>query len=604
MSKLHNSNEIILTTDDFRQCGWQDWVDAPIAKSSNFVFENKFSEAAKLALDNNELVKSKALRLLHDACSMRLNPESSNEPFVPMMLLADGRRLAISDDLKADMLALAGLVVDITNPWLKARLADLAWLLILPKDKNYAQIAIDAYSQLPINIETWCLGIDKCFERAINLSFSLKDNACKNTLATKIYNAFELANQAEMSLALRLAQLILDKNLCVEQSHGIAQKLKGLARAFSRETRYLLSGEYYELAAKFYDGATQIDKKMEMLAARAESFMKEAQHRMATTPCHGSAAHHYENAIKAYRKIPTKYRFNYNVKKRVEELRHLVNIHHVKSQADMQTFALPTLDISESITSAQNHVKNKSVSEALIAFASILPFVNLVELHERATESASSNIFFSMFGSYLLAEDGRKISQRPSSGIFGASEAAIWENMIREYLFHTQIAVTGFINPAHDVLLVQNRLSEGYFIDLANQSPNVPKGRERLFGRALFAGYDNDFEVAIHLLTPQIEHLVRWHLKNRNILTTHFDKNGIETENGLSALVDLPEVKAIFGENIAFELKALFCDPQGANLRNKIAHGLLDSDACNSSEVVYAWWFGLKLLLSNLKLSI
>ena len=63
--------------------------------------------------------------------------------------------------------------------------------------------------------------------------------------------------------------------------------------------------------------------------------------------------------------------------------------------------------------------------------------------------------------------------------------------------------------------------------------------------------------------------------------------------------MDLPETERIFGENLSFEIKALFCDPSGANLRNNLAHGLLDDQACQSVYAIYAWWFGLKLVFNS-----
>jgi hypothetical protein len=40
--------------------------------------------------------------------------------------------------------------------------------------------------------------------------------------------------------------------------------------------------------------------------------------------------------------------------------------------------------------------------------------------------------------------------------------------------------------------------------------------------------------------------------------------------------MELPEIETIFGKDLSFEIKALFCDPFGPNLRNELAHGLLD----------------------------
>jgi hypothetical protein len=175
----------------------------------------------------------------------------------------------------------------------------------------------------------------------------------------------------------------------------------------------------------------------------------------------------------------------------------------------------------------------------------------------------------------------------------------IRSEMIRDYGILVGIVVQGDIWPALEVLLLEHRLREADFIGLANQSPIVPRGRERLFGKALFAGYDRDFVTAIHLLVPQIEHMVRVHLKQAGAKTTTLDIDGIENENGLSALMALPEAEKVFGEDLSFELKALLCDSFGPNLRNELAHGLLDDDACQSVYAIYAWWFGLRLVFNT-----
>ena len=55
---------------------------------------------------------------------------------------------------------------------------------------------------------------------------------------------------------------------------------------------------------------------------------------------------------------------------------------------------------------------------------------------------------------------------------------------------------------------------------------------------------------------------------------------------------------AKFGEDLTYEIKALFCDPMGPNLRNNVAHGLLNDQQANSVEAVYAWWLGLQLVFN------
>ena len=137
----------------------------------------------------------------------------------------------------------------------------------------------------------------------------------------------------------------------------------------------------------------------------------------------------------------------------------------------------------------------------------------------------------------------------------------------------------------------------------ARYSTAVPPERETLFGKGLYQGFNGDFATAIHLLAPQIEHAVRFQLKLRDVTTTALNGEGIETENGLSALIDMPQVREIFGADTTFEIKALFCSPHGANIRNNVAHGVLNDSQCYSTHCVYAWWFALKLVMNSLRSS-
>ena len=137
------------------------------------------------------------------------------------------------------------------------------------------------------------------------------------------------------------------------------------------------------------------------------------------------------------------------------------------------------------------------------------------------------------------------------------------------------VVVHGIDTTCLDVLTFEHRLRTADFIELARRSPIVPVGREVLFGKALAQGFNRDFATSIHLLAPQIEHMVRFHLKSVGVRTAHLDQDGIETESGLSALIELPKTLDIFGEDLAYEIgAACSVTSSGPNLRNNIAHGL------------------------------
>ena len=230
------------------------------------------------------------------------------------------------------------------------------------------------------------------------------------------------------------------------------------------------------------------------------------------------------------------------------------------------------------------------------------------ELRENTIEQIRNYPIQFLFSGQLMSRDGRVIARRPGmapsstlsdKGEADEGEETIRAKMIENYCLHVNLVVLGCILPAQEVLLLEHRLREADFVNLARHSPIVPIGRERLFGKALFAGYDRDFVTSLHILVPQIEHMVRYHLKQAGVQTTNLDSDGIENEIGLSSLMELPQTEEIFGEDLSFEIKALFCGPFGPNLRNELAHGLLDDTACYSSGAIYAWWFGLKLVLNT-----
>ena len=114
-----------------------------------------FSAAARQAISEGRNAHGKVLWLLADACSMRLTPESVNEPYKPFMVMGE-QRSAIPDDFSDSDLAFYATMVDaVDDPWLKARLADVTWLRMRKRDVRFALVGIDSYRLITLDTETW-----------------------------------------------------------------------------------------------------------------------------------------------------------------------------------------------------------------------------------------------------------------------------------------------------------------------------------------------------------------------------------------------------------------------------------------------------------------
>lgn len=596
--------DLVISAQDFADCD----CEAALASEARVGYSSMwqaFSSAARKASDDDRLSHGKALWLLADACSMTLAPKSLNEPFKPFMVM-EGRRSVIPDDLSESDIAFYAEIVDaIDDAWLKARVADLVWLKQLPRNVQFALAAIDAYRLIPLDAETWVCGGHECWERAISLARMLKAGAGTRLteLEAAIFDAFNTATKESGFLGLWLADLLDANGLGRTHSSVIAQKLNALAVEFEWDGDLHRSRELFDAASRWFDRSGDEAKSAEMTVAVAEGWAKEAIARVSSDqPSHMVAASFYEKAIQIYRSIPRSQRAIHQGDERIAELHRHMNDAGEKSLDELSEVKTPGVDITEFVENARKSVSGKSVQEALFSFANIYKGAQVEQIRTSAEKILRQSIFRRLAGSTHLSRDGRVIAKQPAAGFDNApasDDPALWAQMIHDYQILINIVVHGDIWPAHEVLLQEHRLREDDFIGLASQSPIVPRGRERLFGKALYAGFDRDFTVSMHLLAPQIEHMVRFHLKNAGVKTTNLDIDGIENENGLSTLMDLPEVEKVFGKDLSFEIKALFCDALGPNLRNELAHGLLDDDSFQSIYAIYAWWMGLRLVFNT-----
>ena len=579
--------------EDFRRSGWK----TAIAFSDRGGYSSMWRPlhlAAKAAVESGNLAEGKLLWLFADACSLRLDPESPNAPLRPTFPGA----VAVDCFEASDIELFAQIAEDVDDAWLQGRLADLVWLLNRPRELRYALLAIDAYRKLDLAKER-CSGDGKqCWQRAINLARSL--GPCAEERVTQmegsILAAFDAAGKEDGFLAFWLSELLFENRMGRSHSASVAERLQSLAQLFDEVGESVHARRYFHSAAKWYKAAGNRRNADEMTLSIAEACVKAAEQKKSSEPPNYAAAHDlYESAVQILRKIRGS-REELRIAERLLEIRRLMRDAGERAVEGMKLYKAPSIDPWKMIQDARKAVTGKTAEDALVALAAIVPIFRKAELVERAKESLELPSR-ALFPTTHMASDGRVIAKQVDPHT--DEEEALLGAMVKEYTADVVIFVQGSILPALEVINLEHRLHEADLVWLAEQSPIVPRGRARFFGKALFAGFDQDFVGALHLLIPQFEAMVRFHLQGVGAVTTHLGTEGIENEKGLSALVKFPEMVRVFGEDLSFEITALFCHQLGPNLRNQLAHGLLSYGACESFASVYAWWFGLRIILAN-----
>lgn len=588
-------------------CSTQEFVDKSNA-IINAPFQYGYSSISSIYAENAHLERlnqndklANALDIASRVCSMNLAPESPNEPFRPSI----HNLQVVADDFSAEELAfIESVYIDITDELVKARFADLLWLRINPKKIKYAQTAIQNYFLLPIDYETWNIDIGDCWRRCIQLAHQINDKDSVKNISSSLKAAFEKEYQNSPFMNLWIAEIIESNNLLKDQLIYIAEGLFYYAVDFCSSGAYHIARDYLFLAERIFRIQGEKDNELDCLLLSAESFEHEGNvHSYGNRKNEIGANLSYESSLQAYRKVPKAKRDEFGITEKLDAISKRITTTGHNLLSEMVNLKIATVDISQIKANSIEHVKGKeSLDHSLLCFTGLVSN-KYQQSRTQAIHSIDSSFFSNLFSSSHISHDGRTIARTPSLNVNGDSaerELVIYNQAIQDFRISAQLIVEGQIVPALHQILLEFRITKEYLEKLCYLSPIVPRDREYLMSSALWSGFEYDFRNCIHLLAPQVEHLIRTKLKDSGVNTSHIDVNGIENEKGLSSLLSDERAKDVLGEDLLFELQALFTESIGANLRNEVAHGLLNDQNSESYAGIYAWWVILKLIVRSL----
>lgn len=601
MTENPEKDPAVVGIEDFRATDIASAI-AGRTRHDYYGLSTSLATAARTARDNERPAQEKVLHLLANACSLLLFPTSPNESFRPFKVIEGQRSFAIEDFRTSDLSLIADIAKEVDDPLLRARLADLAWHLVTPRDFRLAHTAIDAYRQIKPNNLTWPTVGRDCFDRATYLA-RLLGRGAGNRLAeieAEALEAFGLACVSNPLFAVDLAESMHRHRLGMSSALSTGKALVALAGSSTESLGNVRA--YLGAAIQWFRVAGDSAETVAATVRVAALWAKEATDLLsADNPSSLVVAHCIERAIQTYRSIPRASREAHSIEDRIRELRTLLSGIGEKRIDDLRTVTSPPINLEQIILHARGRLHGKTGDDALWALAMIHGGISVSTIRASATQIINSHPFQSLFDSAHLSRDGRVIARQVGSSALDdnpqGTSTAVWAQMIKLYQIQIGIIAQGQILPALEEASILNRFREEDLATIAALSPIVPYGREKLIGKALHLGLERDFVSAAHILVPQIEHLARFLLKANAEKTTTVDEGGIEHEVGLSTLAESSVFGRIFGEDLSFEIRALLCDQFGPNLRNEIAHGLIDDTTCYTPSMVYVWHLGMRLVL-------
>lgn len=598
-----------MTTDEkskrdlFLECDWT----YDLEKYKNYNYTSLCLSLHQAATDMQESGKIKhyeVLLFLSYIASLSLVPERQHEPYKHASeslreQLAAFRPAHMIDE---DFIFLESILDDVKHPLLKARLADLLWVYNKPKNHLHARKAIDAYIEMPID-KNWNDSIEIGWERAITLSLQLRDNSRVDRIKAEMFDAIkrEISNPENHFLSLTIGRMLNRTGIDKDYRELLAQLFFTHAECLKGKHSYGLARQFYELAVKKYYQLKDKENWASSLLAIAQCFEMEAE----AFPTPMQAHESFERALLAYRAIPNENRKTLGIEDKIDDIQRKIARAGEDSLAYMVRIPYPKTDFSDIEIEAKNYVSGKSGAiDALIYFVNQYQGPNYEEVEKNAKQSLHQSFFSGLFSVKHLDRGGRVFARSPATNKFEPYDGSINEEVLEGKIYELfKLEVSGVVQhmimPALEQITHEYRVSKDLLRAICEASPIIPRDRIMLIVDALWYGFEYEFAASIHLLCPQIENIVRTELNNKGVITLT-SEDGIAKENGLSTLMKHPKIVDIFGKNLSFEIEFIFSKALGYNLRNNVAHGLLDdAEATSSVGCIYAWWMTLRIILKN-----
>jgi hypothetical protein len=550
------------------------------------IFRDRSTELA--AQDQKEFAL--LFGLLAEVSSMWLDPRKSDS--LGPLWEFNGQSSATPYNIKDEYIdLLAGLLPHLDDPELQARVADVLWLR--KRDFRAGKQAIVSYlasAKLLRSSEDWEAHTFDRIERARSLAKALTDREGLQSIVeyvSQLILEFKDGLEANLSALLSLFRMLQRQGILSEKADEFAVLAEECAAIAQEKLDWHVTQMYWECAAVWYKITENEELRQKALIFAAECDVQQALNAANEIPPRYMAAHAFvEDAITALRRIGGQ-------SARVEQLHAMLIEYGEKSLEQMQLLSV-TVDFGPSIEKARNVVAGRSLQDALFVWAHLTSVVSLEGMRDEATKNINENPLRFLVSRRSLSRSGKTVWR--ASGESLDSDETVHEEMLSLVGIYHEAVVASTLGPALYQINLEHRIHAEEITHIVKNNPLVLSGHEEIYIRGLVAGLQGDNLIAAHLLFPQIEALLRELLVQTGNLTSSLNNDLIQDEYPLSTILYWPQLEAILGVDIVFNLKALLVERGGSNLRNLALHGLMEHNEFYSHKITYLVWLILKLL--------
>ncbi len=587
-----------VAADDLRRYDWSA-VLAQVGVKDCHHFYTGFIRALEERQKAGDDLGVRVYRLLAAVASFHPNYDAAGNPYGPMRVDTDGTRSLMAEDLtKDDLAALHGIAGEIAEPEFRARVADVVWEC--GRDFKAAHAAVRAFHDAAQQHKTddlWPPYAER-MERAVDLAARLGFGQPLH-LEMLGYIETAIAEYEKKPKSELLPHRLMD--IAFEHQTTKATEYAALAARLAGDMaaagNWHAAERYWQQAARWHRRLKNEGESKRCLLAAAECFVSIGEGFLTGPQASaGGASHWFSRAVAALRQIQAEPKRIAAVHRRLLELQRQAL--GEMGAMDIKLEEIPGFLDAEKQTqeAAAAHVRGHPTWEAIGRLAHITKPTDAAALRAQLKEQSKEFIWDKIVGTSKLDASGKVADIRPATG-FGAEEDGPMRQKMCEQAAQTHwpIQVGWKIEPARRVIIREHALRVGDLGFLVEHNPLIPPGHEMIILRGLQAGFFGDWLVAMHLLVPQVEGMVRQVLQQNGVITSNLAADLTQEEKDLNQLLWMPEAEQAFGPDILFDLRAILIERFGHNLRNESAHAMIAAPRFYQAASVYFWWLMLWL---------
>ncbi len=526
------------------------------------------------------------LSLLSDVCTYGLKPDDTREPYGPRVRGAGWRSASIEDLDEPQLAFLVEIYEGLPAGELRARVADVVF--VRRRHQQFARAAIDAYldaADALMTPEQWVEASHR-LERALAISSSVRSE--RDRVVARVVDEINKKRVDSGYFSAKMMQAFQDHRL--GDAAAMATVAEEAAQAAFAAKEWDRAREYFALLAHWRRKIGDSAGDQQARRDSANCYVEQA----AAAESRSLEGTFLQQAIQSLRTLGGTQAEVTRLHERLVEVER-------ESLKELKEHSTP-INLGENPERARAHVTGQTLQQAIMRMSLLWRPDPIAKIQEAVLVTARQAVIMSAVPRVMMNRQGKVVAKRGSL-LVGTDEER--ELVLRQMMFERAQQQRDYLTistilPARSQVADEHYISYRDLVPFTQASGFVPLGREEPFAVGLAAGFNGDFAGALHMLMPQFENAIRTILAQNGTVTSKIDDDGIQDERDLGWLLTCDDVDKIFGEDVVFDMRGLLIERWGSNLRNVMAHGLIEVDQMVGMASAYFWWLTLYMVVRPL----